>query len=158
MNAIVTEAIAEFNRANGRLINDFAKTPDEKINWSPSSTCRTPVQLVAHCGMAILGMKDMFEGKPFQYASLAEMDTHLRELEKAFTTRAQVLDLLEENSKIYIAWLSSLSDETLGSILQMPFGPIPMSKAITMLAGHSTGHASQIEYIQTIYGDHDWYM
>ena len=113
---------------------------------------------MAHCGIAILGIKDLVEGKPFQFASLAEMDTHLREAEKAFTTRAQALELLEANSKIYIEWMSSLSDETLGSTAQLPFGPMPMSAAITLLADHNRGHASQLEYLQTIYGDHEWYM
>jgi hypothetical protein len=33
-----------------------------------------------------------------------------------------------------------------------------MAMAITFPADHMRGHTAQIDYLQTIWGDHDWHM
>ena len=155
---VVADAKAEFLRAKDRLVKDLATTPDDKINWSPSSTCRTPLHLVAHAAMSIPGMQGMLEGKPFPFSGPEELDTFSRNKEKEFTTREQVLDLLETNSDGYLAFLDSLTPEQLASNWEMPFGSFPMTSAITFIADHLRCHAGQLEYVQTIYGDLDWHM
>lgn len=154
----VQEAKAEFGRAKDRIAKTLATTPDDKINWSPSPTCRTPIHQVAHAAMSIKGMQDWFSGTPFPFADVNEMDSFLRSKEKEFTTREQVNELLDQNTQGYYDWLDSLTPEALDSTLETGFGSFPMRTAITWPADHTRGHAAQMEYIQTIYGDHDWHM
>ena len=156
--SVVEEAKAEFNRARQRLANDLATTPDDKINWSPSSTSRTPIQVVAHAAMSISGMQGMLEGKPFPFDGPAELDAFSRQEEKKYTTREAVLAELDKASEGYIVYLDSLTPEQLATNWEMPFGTFPMTSAITFIADHLRNHAGQIEYIQTIYGDLDWHM
>lgn len=158
MENTVTEAKAEFVRAKERIVRALATTPDDKINWSPGSCARTPLQQVAHSAMSIGGIQSMLVGKPFPYASPAEADTAWRAAEKEFTTRAQVLGLLEQSSADYLTWLDSLTAEQISSTLQTPFGAFPMAAAITFPADHLRNHAAQIDYIQTVYGDQDWHL
>lgn len=155
---VVTEAKAEFTRAKERIARDLATTPDERINWSPSSTCRTPIQQVAHAAMSIPGIQGMLIGKPFPFSSIDAMDSELRALEQPYTTREQVTELLDKNSADYLAWLDSLTPEQVASTVELPFGPFPMAAAITFAADHIRNHAAQIEYMQTIYGDRDWHL
>ena len=154
----VSAAKAEFTRANQRILKALETTPDDKITWSPSSTCRTPCQQVAHSALAIEGIHGMLTGKPFPFASTAELDSTLREQEKAYTTREQAKALLEANSQAYLAWLDSLTPAQLAATIELPFGTFPMADAITFPADHTRGHAAQLEYTQTIWGDHDWHM
>jgi hypothetical protein len=150
---------AEFLRAKERMAHALATTPDDKINWSPSPTARTPLQLVAHGAMAITSIQNMLAGKPFPYAGPAELDTATRHAEKEYTTRAQVLGLLDQTSATYLAWLDTVTPEQLAATLHLPFGPpAPMAVGITFPAYHLTGHVAQMDYIQTIYGDHDWHI
>lgn len=158
MENIIPEAKAEFIRAKGRMAHALATTPDDKINWSPGSCARTPLQQVVHGAMGISVIQDMIDGKPFPYADIVEADTAWRAAEKEFTTREQVLGLLEQNSGDYLAWLDTLTSEQLASTLQLPFGSFPMAAAITFAADHLRNHAAQIDYIQTIYGDRDWHI
>jgi hypothetical protein len=158
METIVHEAKAEFTRAKERMARALATTPDDRINWSPGACARTPLQQVAHGAMAISGIQDMLVGKPFPYTDIAKADAEWRAAEKEFTTRAQVLGLLEQSSGAYLAWLDTLTSEQLASTLQLPFGSFPMAAAITFAADHLRNHAAQIDYIQTIYGDMDWHM
>ncbi len=159
MQDTVDQSKAEFLQAKERLTHALATTPDERINWSPSPTARTPIQQVAHCAMSIPGIQGMLSGKPFPFADLAEFDTALRTDEKEFTTREQVLGLLEQTSAGYLAWLDALTPEQFDSTVHTPFGHVvPMTVGINFPAYHARDHVAQIDYIQTIYGDHDWHM
>jgi len=155
---IIPEAKAEFTRAKERIARALSTTPDDKINWSPGPCARTPLQQVAHGAMAICGIQGMLVGKPFPYADIVEADAAWRAAEKEFTTREQVLGLLEQSSAEYLAWLDTLTAEQLASTLQLPFGSFPMAAAITFAADHLRNHAAQIDYIQTVYGDQSWHM
>ena len=157
-SSAVTQAKAEFIRAKERLVHGLATTPDDKVNWSPAPTARTPVQLVAHAALSIAGMQGWFAGTPFRWASMAEADAEWRQEEKAFTSPQQALDLLEKNSAAYLAWLDSLTPELLASTLHTAMGDFPLAYAITFTADHLRGHAAQLDYLQTVWGDLDWHM
>jgi len=127
----VDEAKAEFGRAKDRLATIYAATPDDKINWSPSPTSRTPTEVVAHGAMSISGLQGWIGGKPFPFESMAALDEWSRNEEKKFRTRESVLKLLEDNATGYQAFLDSLSQETLGSMFETQMGTFPMMNAIT---------------------------
>jgi hypothetical protein len=158
MQEIVTEAKAEFVRAKDRIAKALATTPDDRINWSPSPTSRTPVQQVAHATMGISGIQGMLMGKPWPFSGVDEMDRSLRVAEKEYTTRDHVNSFLESTSAEYLAWLDTLTPEQVASTVDFGFGQFPMASAMTFAADHLRGHAAQIDYTQTIYGDHDWHM
>lgn len=155
---ITGAAKAELGRAQARLLKDLETTPDDKINWSPSTTARTPIQMVAHAAMSVSGMQDWFNGTPFRWNSIEEADADWRRMEKEYTTRDSAVSLLNENCAKYCTWLDGLSTEKLNSPFETPFGTFPMSSAITFMADHLRNHAAQLEYLQTIYGDLDWHM
>ena len=159
MEDTISQAKAELVRARDRMARALASTRDDRINWSPSSTARTPLQEVAHAAMAISGIQGMLAGAPFPYGGPDEFDAALRLAEKEFTTRAQVLSLLERNTADYLAWLDALTPELLASTVHPPFGPpSPVAVGITFAAYHLSAHVAQMDYIQTIYGDHEWHM
>jgi hypothetical protein len=158
MNTAVEEAKAEFLRAKDRLTKSLDSTPDDKINWSPSATCRTPIELVAHSALSIQGMQSWLDGQPFPFSSMEELDDFSRKKEMEFTTREQVKQLLDQNTNSFLAWLDSLSPEKVASTFESPMGAFPMAAAITFPADHLRAHAAQLEYLQTIYGDRTMHM
>jgi hypothetical protein len=158
MGDVVGAAKAELSRAKDRMAHALASTPDDKINWSPAPSARSAVELAAHGALGIAGLQGMFEGKPFPWANLDEADRVWRVEEAKFTTREQVLELLEKNAAAYNAWLDSLSPEELASTWTLPMGNVPAAYAITFPAYHLQTHAAQIDYIQTILGDRDMHF
>jgi hypothetical protein len=157
MEDIVSQAKAEYLRSKARVANSLATTLDDKINWSPSLTARTPIEIVAHCASAVHGIQGMLQGKPFPFPSIPEADAAFRLDEKRYKTREQVLTLLDEASNSYIAYLDALTPEQVASTIAIG-GEVPLAAAMTFPADHNRGHAAQIEYLQTIWGDHDWHM
>ena len=159
MKGTINQAKEEYLRAKGRMTHTLATTPDDKINWSPSATARTPIQQVAHCANATARIVGMLSGKPFPFASVPESDTAMRTEEKKFTTREQVLERLEQTSAEYLAWLDGVTSDRFIATVQLPFGPsFPMAVALTFPAVHMREHIAQMEYIQTIYGDQDYHI
>ena len=162
-----------------QLEHVLACTPDERLNWSPSSTARTPLEVAAHIAMSVTGIQLMLEEKPrlmgefgkgaeaavvltgkpgeiaYPFETVADIDVAFRAEEKKFKTREAVMELMNSVIAEFKRWLDTLTPEQFDSILMTAFGPVPMSFGITLVAMHSGIHISQIEYIQTIYGDMD---
>jgi hypothetical protein len=160
MDDIVSSTKSDFIRAKEQLARALATTPDDRINWSPSPTSRTPVQIVAHAAEALNNINGFVNGRPFEVENSAEADKIFREHELGFHTREQALELLEQNSAGFLATLDALTPERLSAMVELPFGlgSAPVAVAITFAAAHTRSHIPQIEYIQTIYGDRDWHM
>ncbi|MBA3726802.1 MAG: DinB family protein, partial [Armatimonadetes bacterium] len=74
MSQVIDEARAEYERAMDELLQNFAKMPDDRVNWSPAPTARTPVEIVAHCAEAIGHLTEMMHGQPFGSPRTAEAD------------------------------------------------------------------------------------
>ena len=147
-----------FLRAKDELVKTFAATPDDRINWSPSPSSRTPIQQVAHIGWSVKSINEMLEGHPYQANNTDEADRFFREWERQFNTREDVLALLDRNCADYVAWLEGLTPDSLELMVEAPFklGFVPVKVGIAFPASQMQWHTAQLAYMQTIYGDHDW--
>lgn len=148
-----------FVQATGLLSRALQTTLDERINWSPAPTARTPIQQVAHAAHAIQNLQSILSGRLFEITDMAEADEFFRPQEAQFQTRESVVELLEQNSAKYLQWLEALTPEALEACVELPFGlgTAPLKTALSFAADHTKFHAAQIDYIQTIYGDRIWH-
>ena len=149
-----------FLHAKASLLKALNTTSDDRLNWSPSPTARTPIEIAAH---AAGGVKDIFEtldGRTFAAGTPEEAEVGFREWEAGFKSREQVAELLEKNADEFVGWLEALTPERLETMVTMPFGmgQVPLALAITFITMHTRYHIAQIDYVQTIYGDRDWHM
>ncbi|HEY3780029.1 MAG TPA: DinB family protein [Fimbriimonadaceae bacterium] len=160
MDQTIEFAKKDFLRAKARMEKGLATTPDEWLNWAPSSTARTVIQQVAHSALAMNDLNNLLQGIAFAWDNPNDADRAFRERETEFMTREEVLALLEEYSTNYLDWLDALTPERLDDRMKTPFGnhEVPLRLAITFQPFHLNEHASQIDYIQTIYGDQDWHL
>ena len=151
-------AIDNFLSAKGRVERALATTAPDRVAWSPSPTSRTPAEIVAHLAFTLTGFTHMLNQPPITMAQFEAGVEGLRAQEGEIKTAEKALDLLETHGKSYVTWLENLTPEQLASMVKAPFGEIPLTVAIEILPGHMSGHASQIEYIQTVYGDRSWHV
>ena len=155
----IEKAKQTFLQEKERLVLGLSTTPDERLNWSPSETARTPIQIVAHAAYVIGSLNRTLDGDTFSIPTTAEADRSFREFERDFTTRDQALELLEQNSAAYVAWLDQLSEARLSDDVNLPFSAaeVLMAEVLDLAAQHTRWHAAQLDYVQTIYGDHEWH-
>ena len=97
MDNIIISTIADLTQAKDQLVRVLGNTPDDRINWSPAETARTPIQIVAHCAFSLGFISDMLIGTPYPAKTMAEADAEFWQMEAAYTTRGDVLDLLDVN-------------------------------------------------------------
>ncbi|HEX5323616.1 MAG TPA: DinB family protein, partial [Capsulimonadaceae bacterium] len=121
-------AIQEANQLNDRLLRNLAKTPDDRLNWSPAPTARTPLQLVAHCAFSLGFITTMLNGTPYPAKTMAQADAEFLEMEREVTTREQALALWESRFNQYVSFLSSLQPDQMDTMVKLPFemGELPM--------------------------------
>ena len=160
MSDLIQGAKQEFEQSRRRMLGLLADTPDDKLNWSPSPSARTPLALVAHSALSIRHVTEMLKGRPFGTSTTAVADKGFREEEQAFTSRDEVVALFEKNAAEYLEWIDALPEEGLDAPITFPFGlgVGTVRHGITAPARHTESHIAQLEYIQTIYGDHDWHI
>ena len=152
MIAEVESARASFLQAVEGMKRNFASTPDDKLNWSPTPTARTACEIVAHSAEAIHNMTEMFQGRPFTVPTTGEADVEFREIEKGFQSRSSALDALESQSATYLAFLDTVTEEKLVAPVTLPFGmgALPLSQMLQFPPMHTMVHTGQLEYLQTV--------
>ncbi|BDI32158.1 hypothetical protein CCAX7_42090 [Capsulimonas corticalis] len=151
-------AIQDVHQLNGRLLRNLAKIPDDRLNWSPAPTARTPLQLVAHCAFSLGFIHTMLNGTPYPAKTTALADAEFLEMEREITTREQALSLWENRFHQYLSFLISLQPDQMDTLVRLPFamGELPMHFMAGIGAVHTREHVAQLEHLQTIYGDREW--
>jgi hypothetical protein len=157
---VIDRAKAEFLQAKGGLFRALDTTADDRINWSPSETARSPLHIVAHAGIGGRAMLGNLKGDTFSIPTTEEAHRYFRGTEMEYTSRDQVERLWDGLVRDYFAWLDQLTSECLESMMDLPFGlgSMPISMGIAVMAMHINWHTAQIHYIQTIYGDYDSHL
>lgn len=158
MDTRVEQAASDLRQAVGAMRQSLDKVPDERLNWSPSPTARSPLHIVAHSAFAIDFIRQMILGRPYPAPTTADADREFLEAEQAISTREQALSLLEGNCEEYCAAIGSLTDDQLTGFVEAPFGlgQVPTTLAITFGGMHTRHHQAQLDYVQTCYGDRAW--
>jgi len=154
----VVAALAEAEQMNDRLLRTFAKVPDDRLRWAPSSSARTPLELVAHCGFSLGFICELLAGKPYPAPTTAQADAEHLERERAVSTRDEALELWTTNHAKYVALIEAMSPEDMSKMIRLPFGlgTAPMSYMVSVGPLHTREHMAQLDYLQTIYGDREW--
>lgn len=159
-NEFIVDARNSFIAAKQGLMHALATTAVDRLDWSPSSTSRSPLRIAAHAALAVEYMLGNMTGDTFTITNTADADQYFLESERRLETIAQVEAELNANSDAYISWLGGLDPDALDALAPMPFGmgEVPMRLAISFMPAHLQWHTAQIFYIQTIYGDRDWHL
>ena len=156
---IVAQTLAGLDRSTERLLRLLSAVPDDKLSWQPSSTARSALALVAHCGLVNRAFASLIAGRmrvpmPPPEAFAAEF----QRAEAEIVTREGAIALLNDSAAELREVLNAVDAETLDSTPDSPFGPLPMTFWLDQCASHPAGHARQLEYLQTIWGDLDPHM
>ena len=150
----IAQAKKATEAAKARLLATFAFVPEDKLNWSPSPTARTAAWIVAHCGVSNGAFATILRGEEVPLpASPTEAAARIRAGGKEVTTREAAVKLLEDSAAEVIRALENVSPERLQTTPMSPFGPFPFAFWMTLPSEHMSGHAQQIDYLQTIWGD-----
>lgn len=140
------ESAALFTEKSGQeMLLTLARTPDDRLEWKPEPTARTPMDFLRECSVHCDEWAQLLESYvwPDQFmtrvGAITARDEAVLEMGGAIARLAQVI--------------RSVPDEKLDLLLKTPWEEAPIGFWLTYAAGHTQYHTGQMNYIQTLYGD-----
>lgn len=154
----IEQVKAAVARASGMLLKTFEFVPDDKLTWSPSDTARSALWIVGHCGQANRAFAQGMRGEAFPRMDMAQFGQMVWNAGRDIKSREETVRSVQESTAEILAALDGLTPEKIAGSVQTAMGPMPMSFWMTFADGHMMGHACQVEYLQTIWGDQQNHM
>lgn len=150
-------------RAIGNMeffLRNFRYVPDDKLNWSPAPSAKSPLRVAAHTALYAGRFAKMIRER--QLPSPENLDEWLAEREQeeiAITSRDEMERVFRQGTAEVVEALDSLKPEEVELQLTSPAGfSMPMTQLIALPGWHATLHAGQIDYLQTCWDDQTVYL
>jgi hypothetical protein len=139
------------------FLKTFSFVPDEKLSWTPTPTARSAIRIGAHTALyagrfaRMIGEHRLPQSDNLQ-AWLAQVNAE----EEAVTARAEVDSIFRANTEVVVLALTTLTREEIETTLDSGLGwTMPMTFLMSLPGLHAVAHASQIDYLQTCWGDQE---
>jgi hypothetical protein len=154
ISEMAATARRDFERYSARVSCLLGFVPDDRLTWSPSPTAKSSLRIAAHCALTSRFFADIITGAlpaitPEEFFKALSAD------EARITTRESALALLEETTVSLCRAIDTVNADNLDAPRGSPFGPLPLRFWIVQGREQMAGHAGQMEYLQTVWGDLD---
>jgi hypothetical protein len=158
MEAIKELAIEFFKSASQKLGKSINHVPEDKWTWKPSESAKSAHEITAHIAVVNLAMADNIKNLKPMFSNSKELFAWMNAEESKYKSKDEILSLLEKSEKAVLDALSAVDASTLeSSTVVSPFGERALKRFIFIPEGHTSDHASQIDYMQTIWGDTEFH-
>jgi len=153
MQEIIGQAKQSIVMGKERFLKTLSFVPDDKLTWTPSPTAKSALQIAAHIGLSNSGMAGIVRGEKPPVSDMRQLFEIMNQEEKKITSRDAAIQLIEQGTNTALAALDSLTPERLGGDAGLPGMSMPMAHFIMIIGMHMNNHASQVDYLQTAWGD-----
>lgn len=155
----VSQAKAQFERTNARMLHLLTFVPDDKLGWTPAPTSKSALRIVAHSALTSRFFARLItDTMPDPMPAPEEFFESLLKDEHNYPNRESVVALVEETAQELLKAYDTIDSTTIESTPNSPFGPMPVKFWMNLAHDHMAGHVGQLEYLQTIWGDLDNHM
>lgn len=149
----VSQAARFAAAGHARFTTTFAAVPKNKLDWTPSETAKTPIQIAAHTAVTYHTFAGLISGDCEMPADMGTAKTEAR-----ITTREQADEALSVGFQALTGAIDCVTPERFAAVAATPYGEIPIEHLIFIPGTHGYAHAAQIDYLQTCWGDMDDHM
>ena len=141
------------------FLRNFAYVPDDKLNWSPTATSKTALQIAAHTAVSNANFAKMIREKRTPGPEeVEEFMAQNRAAEAAITNKAEVETAFRRNTQDVLEALDTLTAEDVELVLDSGQGwTMPMTFLMGLAGWHATLHLGQIDFLQTCWDDQQIY-
>lgn len=154
MSTVMEFVAVRTQEASDALARTVKAMPEDKVSWSVNDAGRTALGMVVECGGFCQYVATILSTKQVP-ARNREVEDKLRQ---ECDTAAKALKLLEDGTAELVAAIRAFPEGDLTKTVTLPFGPgmvMPYREVAVMATWNMTYHLGQINFIQTLYGDHD---
>ena len=132
--------------ANKNICNNIDFIPDDKMNWKPAPTSKSPLEIVEHMTGTLNTMTSGLKGEPEKNLQTA-------------TTKAEAKALINQMITDHVSYIKTLSDEQLaGTTTYEKLGEFPTIMAAGLPVIECINHHGQFTYVETLLGDDESHL
>jgi hypothetical protein len=131
----------------------LGKTHEDRLEWKPTTESghgRSAYDVIAECVGVNYGIAATLKG--------GESGLDGSEEKKGFASVADAQQQLIASAKALADAVRGLDESALTKTYKLPFGDFPGSMMISIPLGNMSYHGGQINYIQCLYGDYEFYF
>jgi uncharacterized damage-inducible protein DinB len=142
-------AAGSVDQARQRVLWALGHVPDDKLAWSPTPTAKSALQILSH----------LIASNAFFISALAQGAVKDPPAEDAGTlaARQEAIDRLNSGTDALIEAIKGLTEDRANATVPTPFGDTSVQFILRIAGIHTFGHAAQIEYLQSCWGDTDFH-
>lgn len=142
------------------FLRNFSMVPDDKLNWSPTTTSKSALRVAAHTALYAGRFAAMIRERHLPKVDNLDQWLAEREAEEvAIQSRAEVERVFRQGTAEVLAALDGLAAEDVERVLDSGQGwTMPMTQLMGLPGWHATLHTGQIDYLQTCWDDQTIYV
>jgi hypothetical protein len=141
------------------FLRNLSHVPQDKLEWAPSPTAKSALQIAAHVAVTQGNFANMIRARKLPMND--EIQTFIERTaseEKALTDIDEIIALFRKNTDEVLSALDELKPEDAEIALDSSQGwTMPMTFLMKLPAYHAIGHTAQIDMLQTCWGDQEIY-
>ena len=142
-----------FESTFNRFMTTLGHVPDDKLNYKPSETAKSALEIAAHVAIANLGFAAIIAQQPMHDNPMQWVEEQSRAIDSREKAEAALVQGFKAAHAAILAADPNRMEETVP-------GPIPgtLRFYLGLCARHNSTHAGQIDYLQTIWGDTEFHV
>ncbi len=142
------------------FLRNFSHVPDDKLNWSPAPTAKSPLRIAAHTALYAGRFAKMIRERRLPVPeNLADWIAEQVAEEVAITSREEMEALFRQGTAEVLEALDTLTLEEVGMTLDSGQGwSMSMKFLMDLPSIHTNFHTGQIDYLQTCWDDQEVYV
>lgn len=154
MENAITMYKARATKALDYFLHTLSFVPADKLTWSPTPTAKSALQIAAHCAGYSGAFAALIRAGGFPWSG-EEFLRRVQATIDSIDTVEQAEAVLRQGIADSLAALDTVQPEQIDAMIDAPHARVPFTFFLTLPAYHLEGHATQIDYLQTCWGDQE---
>jgi len=137
------------DQARKRMLWALEHVPEDKLGWSPAPTAKSTLGILSH----------LIASNAFFTSALGAGAVNEPPAQDAgtLTDRQDAIDRLNAGTDALIEAIKGLPEDRINATVPTPFGDTSVQFILRIAGIHTFGHAAQVEYLQSCWGDTDFH-
>lgn len=154
---ILEQAIQYTEKNLNQFKHNFSFIPEDKLNWTPSPSAKSPLQILAHVAVSANYIADWIGGKETKLTA-EQLGAKCDAEEKELISKSAAFSVLESATSNALATMKKLTANDLEKIVHTPWMSAPLGMWVTLFWRHFDMHTGQIDYLQTCWNDQEFHF
>ena len=151
-NPVIQLCKSRATEAMNYFLCTLSFVPEDKLRWSPAPTAKSALEIAAHCAGYSGGFAKVISAGAFP-STVEEFLSPIRAVISSISTVREAEEVLRKGIADTVSALDKVPTDMIEASILTPQGSTAFRFFLTIPSAHLTGHAYQIDFLQTCWDD-----